>query len=101
MKLVAEKAGEAAHVTRLLIEKATLEHRMSKQFARIGSSLYEKAVRQGKGSLLQDSEIRNLVEETQDLESALARVEATLETEKKQKRASSRPMSKPSSSRKK
>ena len=101
VKIVAEKAGEAAHITKLLVEKVTLEHRMSKQFARIGSSLYEKAIRQGKESLLQDGEIRGLLEETRELESSLARVEATLETEKKQKRTASRPVSKSSSSRKK
>ena len=45
VKVVSEKAGEAAHVTKLLIEKATLEHRVTKQFAQLGSRIYEKALR--------------------------------------------------------
>jgi hypothetical protein len=36
-KVVAEKTGEAAHVTRLLIQKATLEHQMAKAFSQLGS----------------------------------------------------------------
>lgn len=102
MKVVAEKAGEATHITKLLVEKVSLEHRMSRQFARIGSSLYEKAVRQGKDTLLQsDGEIRDLLEETREVESALARIEATLETERKQKRSPARSAGKASPSRRK
>jgi len=86
IQLVAEKAGEAAHVTKLLVEKVTLEHRVTKQFARLGGCVYEKAARQGRESLLEDPEVRNLVEETQKLEAELARVETNLEGEFKQKK---------------
>ena len=87
-KVVAEKAGEAAHVTKLFVEKTSLEHRVNRQLVRLGGCVYEKAVRQGKESFLQDSEIRNLIEETQKLEADLARVEANLQQEKKQKKTS-------------
>lgn len=85
VKLVAEKAGEAAHVSKLLVEKLNLEHRVTKQFARLGGCVYKKAARQGRESFLQDSEIRSLIEEARKLESELSRVEETLASERKQK----------------
>ena len=87
VKVMSEKAGEAAHVTRLLIDKAALEHRVTKQFAEIGSRLYEKALREGKNVLPSDAEIRDLIEETKKLDVELAQVEATLERERKEKTA--------------
>ena len=86
-KVVAEKAGEAANVTKLLVQKLNLEHQASKQFARLGSRVYEKAVRDGREVFLQDAEIRNLVEEARKLESELAQIEESLENEKKKNRA--------------
>ena len=79
VKVVAEKAGEAAEVTKLLMEKAALEHRVTKQLTRLGSCVYEKSSGQGRASFLEDPEIRNLVDETRKLESQLATVEASLE----------------------
>ena len=90
IKAVAEKAGEAAHVTKLLVEKATLEHRVTKQLTRLGGRLYEKVAREGKESLVPDSELRNLIEETRQLEADLAQVEGTLESERKEKKTSKR-----------
>ena len=40
VKTVSEKAGEAALVTKLLIEKAGLEHRVSKKFAELGNKIF-------------------------------------------------------------
>ena len=85
-RLVAEKAGEAVHVTKLLVERVNLEHRVTKQFTRLGGCVYEKAARQGKESLLKDPEIQSLVEEVKRLESELAQVETTLANERKQKK---------------
>ena len=90
IKIVAEKAGEAAQVTKLLVEKVTLEHKVTKQFARLGGCVYEKAARPGEADLLQDPEVRNLVEETQRLEADLARVEGSLAGEFKQKKVAKR-----------
>ena len=83
-KVVAKKAGEAAHVTKLLVERVTLEHRVTKQFTRLGSHVYEKSARRGESSLLEDPELKNLIDETKELEEELARVEAELESEKKE-----------------
>jgi len=85
-KLVAEKAGEAAHVTQLLVEKASLEHRVNQEFTRLGGLVYEKAARQGKESFLKDDEIQRLVGAVQALENQLSQVERSLESERKQKK---------------
>ncbi len=85
-KVVAEKAGEAAQVTKLLVEKATLEHRVNQQFTRLGGCVYEKASRPGSESLLKDPEIQKLVQDIKDLESTLSKVESALESERKQKK---------------
>ncbi len=86
VKAMSEKAGEAAHVTKLLIEKATLEHRVSKKFAELGNRVYEKATRERTGKIsLEDEETKKLIEGTKELDQQLAQVEATLETERKAK----------------
>lgn len=87
VKAVSEKAGEAALVTKLLIEKAGLEHRVSKKFAQLGSKIYEKALRRGEKFSLEDAEIKNLIEETKKLDVELAQVEVELEKEKKNLKA--------------
>ena len=85
-KVVAEKAGEAAHITKLLIEKLTLEHKVTKQFARIGGRVFEKTAREGQQTFAQDPEIKSLIEDTKKLETELAQVEAALGQEQKKKK---------------
>ena len=85
-KVVAEKAGKAAHVTKLLLEKVALEHRVSKQFAQIGGRVYEKVAREGQTSFTQDPEIKKLIEEASKLETELSRVEAAFDQEKKKQK---------------
>ncbi len=87
-KALSEKAGEAAQVTKLLIEKATLEHRVSKQFAQLGNRIYEKAMREGKDVSLEDGEIKSIIEETKKLDVELSQVEASLEEERRGKKES-------------
>ena len=89
-KVVADKAGEAAHVTKLLVEKASLEHQVTKQFTRLGGCVYEKAARQGQGALLGDPEVQSLVEEAKKLEGRLAQVEAALTQETQGKKLARR-----------
>ena len=86
IRVVSEKAGEAAHVTKLLVEKATLEHKISKKFTQIGSRLYERMTRENKTSLEDDVEIKSLVEEAKSIDLDLSQVEATIEKEQKEKR---------------
>ncbi len=86
VKVVSEKAGEAAQITRLLIEKATLEHRVSRKFAQLGSRTYEKAVRKGEKQLsFNDPDVQSLIEETKQLDIELAQVEGDLERERAKK----------------
>ena len=87
VKAVSEKAGEAAHVTKLLIQKAGLEHKVSKKFAQLGSKIYEKALREGSKLNFSDAELQDLIEETKKLDLALAQLEAQLEQERKEKRS--------------
>ena len=87
VKLVSEKAGEAAHITKLLIEKVALEHRVTKKFAQIGSCVYEQFAEGDKALDLKDEKIQTLLEETKKLESELSQVESSLDREKKGKPA--------------
>ncbi|MFA7255509.1 MAG: hypothetical protein WC133_05380 [Candidatus Omnitrophota bacterium] len=84
-KVVAEKTGEAAHVTRLLIQKATLEHQMAKAFSQLGSQVYHTTVRQGEKLDLAAAEIQKVFEELKKLDTELGQVEAVLEKERKAK----------------
>ncbi|MCB9800059.1 MAG: hypothetical protein H6757_04810 [Candidatus Omnitrophica bacterium] len=84
-KVLGEKAGEAAHITKLMIEKAGLEHKVTKQFAQLGSRVYERASR-SEGSLdLDDQVITDLIQETKELEGQLGKIEAALEAERSKK----------------
>jgi hypothetical protein len=84
-KVVAEKTGEAAHVTRLLIQKATLEHQMAKAFSQLGSQVYQTAVRQGEKLDLDAPEMQKALGEIKKLDTELGQVEAVLEKERKVK----------------
>src|SRR3989344_1742534 len=81
-KVFSEKAGEAAHITKLLIEKVTLEHRVSKKFADIGNRVCERVLREGKNIFPDDKDLNRLIDETKQLEAELAQVEALLERER-------------------
>lgn len=82
-KVVAEKTGEAAHVTRLLIQKATLEHQLAKAFSQLGSQIYQTAVRQGEAVEIQAPEVQKVMGEIKKLDTELGQVEAVLEKERK------------------
>jgi uncharacterized protein YdcH (DUF465 family) len=84
-KVVAEKTGEAAHITRLLVQKATLEHQLAKAFSQLGSQFYQKAVRQGETLSANEPEVEKILEEAKKLDTELGQVEAVLEKERKVK----------------
>ena len=84
-KVVAEKTGEAAHVTRLLIQKATLEHQIAKAFSLLGSQVYQTTVRQGEKLELGAPEIQKVLGEIKKLDTEHGQVEAVLEKERKVK----------------
>ena len=86
-KVAAEKAGEAAHITKLLLQKLALEHQLAKRLSNLGSKVYQEAVREGKVISLEDADIKKIVEETKQLDAELAQVEATLEIEQKKQPA--------------
>jgi len=82
-KVVAEKTGEAAHVTRLLIQKAALEHQMAKAFSQLGSQVYQTTVRQGEKFELGAPDVQKVLGEIKKLDTEHGQVEAVLEKERK------------------
>jgi len=85
VKVFSEKAGEAAHITKLLIDKATLEHRVSKKLSQLGSQVYEKAQKKGVKVTFDDAEIRDLIEETKKLELELGKIDTNIKKERQPK----------------
>ena len=87
-KIVAEKTGEAAHITKLLIQKAALEHQIAKACSQLGSKIYDKAVRKGETFSLDDANLKTVVDEIKKLEQQHTDVETVLAKERsKQKTA--------------
>ncbi|MBI4550283.1 MAG: hypothetical protein HY714_05105 [Candidatus Omnitrophica bacterium] len=86
VKVVSEKTGEAAHITKLMIEKVSLEHRVNKKFAQLGSRVYDISVREGRAVSGNDPDIQKIVDETRKLDVELAQVEAEIESERKKKK---------------
>lgn len=84
-KILAEKTGEAAQITKLMAQKIALEHQMAKYFSKLGSRVYQQAVRQGESVSLADSEVKGILEEIKKLDTELGQVEAVLEIERKVK----------------
>jgi hypothetical protein len=85
IKLVSEKAGEAAQITKLLIEKTSLEHRITKKFAKIGSLVYKKASNSGELIRFDQEDLKTLIDETAKLDRDLADLERRLDEEKTKK----------------
>lgn len=86
IKVVSEKAGEAAQITKLMIEKVSLEHKVSKKFAEIGSLVYEQTEKKGEPLNMSDESIKKLIQQTKALDAELQKVEASLEQERKAKK---------------
>lgn len=82
-KVVAEKTGEAAHVTRLLVQKAGLELQMAKAYSQLGSQVYQKTVRQKEPLEMETPEIQKVLTELRKLDTELGQVEAVLDKERK------------------
>ena len=85
-KVISEKAGEAAHLTKLHIEKATLEHKVSKKFAALGNKVFEQAVGGSKSISLDEPAIKALISETDQLEDELRKIESSIDSERRKKK---------------
>src|SRR3989338_8704707 len=85
-KVVKEKAGEETNITKLLIEKATLEHRVSKKFAELGHAVYEKSSNAENQDLFKDKKIQGLLKEAKQIEDEIDRIEVNLKKERKVKK---------------
>ncbi len=76
-----EKAGETAQVTRHKLEAVRLEHQISRKFAKLGSIVYERAIREGEKNPMRDPEVINLIEDLKRLDADLAYRQAVFERE--------------------
>ena len=77
----AEKAGETAQATKCRIEIIRFEHQISRKFAKLGSVVYDRAIREGEKNPMRDLEVVNLIEDVKRLEADLAQVQSLLEKE--------------------
>lgn len=85
-KAAREMAGEAAHITKLHIDKMKLEHQVNRRFAELGNHVYEKAVKSNSASVsLEDKEIQAIIEATKKLDAELEEIEANIERERQSK----------------
>ena len=87
-KIVAKKTGEAASVTKLLIQKATMEHQIAKTCSRLGSKVNDRAVRKGETVNLEDPDLKAIIGEIRKLEDQYDDIEKVLETERNKLKSS-------------
>lgn len=87
-KIMAEKTGEAASVTKLLIQKATLEHQIAKACSKLGSKVYDQTVRKGETINLENAEVKSVINEIKKLEQQHEDVEIVLEKERSKLKSS-------------
>jgi SMC interacting uncharacterized protein involved in chromosome segregation len=88
-KAISEKAGEAAHVTKLMVEKITVEHKISQKMTRLGNSVYGEISNDGKDSLALTGDVKQLVGEIKGLEGELAQLREELSKARRQNGSSS------------
>ncbi len=84
-KIVGDKAGETAQITKLSVEAMTLEHQMSKKYAELGNLAYQWMAKGKKGSLASQVKVKKIVEETKKLEEQLNKNHRAMQAEKKRK----------------
>lgn len=87
VKIFSEETGDSSRLTDLLLEKTSLEHQIARQFALIGSRVYKNLQQEGRKSQKADVDIERLMIEAQRLELELARVEAALEEERRERKS--------------
>lgn len=90
-KIVAQKTGEAANVTKLLIQKAALEHQIAKACSQLGSKVYDQAVRKGEAFSLEEAGVKAVIGEIKKLEQQHADVETVLAKERSKQKEKAAP----------
>jgi len=84
-KVVSDKAGETAQITKLSVEAMTLEHQMSKKYAELGNLTYQWIAKDKKGSLTSQAKVEKIVEEAKKIEEKLNKNHRAMQAEKKKK----------------
>ena len=84
-KIIADKAGETAKISKLSVEAMSLEHQMSKKFAELGNLTFRSFKSKKEGALSSLSKVKTIVEELKKLEGKLEKNHKTMESEKRKK----------------
>lgn len=90
-KSASEKAAETTHQAQQKYHRSALQAGIMRQFGELGSKIYEKALRQDVKNPLEDPEVQALIEEIKPLDNELARVEASIEKEAREKKEKAEP----------
>ncbi len=85
IKVASEKAAETSHVAQQKYQKGALQAKIMRQFGELGSKIYEKALREDVKNPMEDPEVQALIEEIKPLDQELARIEAMIEKEAREK----------------
>ncbi len=86
IKVASEKAAETSHVAQQKYQKSALQARIMREFGELGSRIYEKALRHDVKNPMEDPEIQTLIDSIKPLDQELARMEATIEQEAREKK---------------
>jgi len=70
-----ESLGEAGETARARIERARLERSLFKQFAELGSRVYEHASGPSAGDVLEDARVKELLERIRGLDGDLKKLQ--------------------------
>lgn len=81
-EVLAEKAGETAQITRYKLQVIRLEHQISRKFAKLGSTVYERQSRNNGKNPMHDPEVIDLIDDLNRLESDLAQTQEAFERER-------------------
>ena len=91
VKTASEKAADTSHTAQQKYQKSALQAKIMRHFGELGSSIYEKALREDIKNPMETSEVRALVEKIRTLDQELALIEATLENENRSKQQAPEP----------
>ena len=86
VKAAGEKAAETSHVAQQKYQRSALQGKIMRQFGKLGSTIYEKALREDVKNPMKDPEVQALVQKIKVMDQELAMMEATIEQESREKK---------------
>jgi hypothetical protein len=85
VKAAGEKAAETSHVAQQKYQRSALQGKIMRNFGELGSKIYEKALREDVKNPMEDPEVQALIAKIKVMDQDLARMEATIEKEAREK----------------